>query len=215
MLKIFRRKSKKKKSVAYKKRGVVLLVSVTVASLVLAIGIGILNIITKEIILSTASQNSRIAFFAADSGIECAMHWDMVNVIEEKRGLSGNYPFSFFPATLASSTYFNTDDFTVSRFNPFCAGQTAVYMFDSVPGWLPAGANRSNQDGSKYISRFFFYPGGDTSDVKNSCAFVQITKEIVSGKVQTSILSEGFSSCDNNDTRRASRGIKVQYLSQI
>ena len=217
MFKIFYTKCKIKKDAAYKKRGIVLLVAITISGLVLVIGIGILNIITKEIILSTASQNSRIAFFAADSGIECALHWDMVNIIAKKRNPpSDKYPFSFFPATLASSTDFNDDligeSFANNKFNPFCAGQSAIDVFNNVPLWLPDNAIRSKQDGSKYVSRFFFYPGGDT-DTKNPCTFVQVTKweDIVSGKVHTSILSEGFSSCNNSDTRRASRGINVSY----
>ena len=67
------KKCYKKKS----RRGAVLLIAVTVASLVLAIGLGILNITTKEIILSSYTKESGKAFYAANTGIECALFWDI------------------------------------------------------------------------------------------------------------------------------------------
>ncbi len=53
-----------------------LLMSVLVASIVLALGYEIYNIATKEVTLSSAGRESQFAFFAADTGIECALYWD-------------------------------------------------------------------------------------------------------------------------------------------
>jgi len=64
--------SKRKKSA-----GFTLLYSVLVTSLLLAIGIAILNISVKEVILSGSSRDSQFAFYAADAGIECALYWDI------------------------------------------------------------------------------------------------------------------------------------------
>ncbi|MCK5027484.1 MAG: hypothetical protein KAS07_03630, partial [Candidatus Pacebacteria bacterium] len=65
--------TKNNKSIIYNKRhterGVVLFVALTVSSLVLVIGIGILNVMSKEMILGSLSTKSREAFYAADSGI--------------------------------------------------------------------------------------------------------------------------------------------------
>lgn len=63
--------SKTKKSGGY-----TLLFAVLVTSLVLSIGISILNISKKEFLLATSAKDSSIAFYAADSGVECAAYGD-------------------------------------------------------------------------------------------------------------------------------------------
>lgn len=56
-------------------RAFVLLYAVLVASVVLAIGFSLANIITKQIILSSLGQSSRIAYYAADGGRDCGLFW--------------------------------------------------------------------------------------------------------------------------------------------
>ena len=58
------------------KRGFTLLYAVLVSSLLLAVGIAIFNIATKQILLSSAARASQTAFYGADTGIECAFYWD-------------------------------------------------------------------------------------------------------------------------------------------
>jgi hypothetical protein len=60
------------------KRGFALLYAVLVASLLLAIGLSIFNITIKELILSSSARDSEFAFFAADTGTDCALYWDYV-----------------------------------------------------------------------------------------------------------------------------------------
>lgn len=61
------------KSVVQKNKGYTLLFAVLVSSIVLAIGISILNISKKEFLLASSARESTSAFYAADSGLECAM----------------------------------------------------------------------------------------------------------------------------------------------
>jgi hypothetical protein len=65
---IFRKKNK---------RGFALLFSVLLSSLLLTIGLSIFSITLKELAISTASRQSVHAFYAADSGRECALYWDI------------------------------------------------------------------------------------------------------------------------------------------
>ena len=58
-------------------RGFTLLLSVLIASILLALGLAIFNIISKEIILSSSGRESQFAFYAADTGVECALFWDV------------------------------------------------------------------------------------------------------------------------------------------
>jgi len=59
------------------KTGFILAFSVLISSLVLSIGLGMFNITLKELILSSSSRESQLAFYAADTGGECALYWDI------------------------------------------------------------------------------------------------------------------------------------------
>jgi hypothetical protein len=58
------------------KGGYLMLFAVVLSSIVLAIGLGIVNIVNKGIILASSGRSSQFAFYAADTGIECALYWD-------------------------------------------------------------------------------------------------------------------------------------------
>ncbi len=57
-------------------KGFALLFSVLLSSLLLTIGLSIFNITLKELAISTAARQSIHAFYAADSGRECALYHD-------------------------------------------------------------------------------------------------------------------------------------------
>ncbi len=57
-------------------KGFTLLFAVLISSILLAIGIAIFDITVRELKLSSAVRESQYAFFAADTGIECAIYWD-------------------------------------------------------------------------------------------------------------------------------------------
>lgn len=59
-----------------KNKGYTLLFAVLVSSLVLSVGISILNISRKEFLLSSSARESTSAFYAADSALECAVYQD-------------------------------------------------------------------------------------------------------------------------------------------
>jgi len=42
----------------------------------LAVGLAVFNIGSKELILSATARDSQFAFYAADTGVECALYWD-------------------------------------------------------------------------------------------------------------------------------------------
>lgn len=57
-------------------KGFTLLLAVLISSIILAISLSIFGIIIREIALSTSARESRLALYAADSGIDCAIYWD-------------------------------------------------------------------------------------------------------------------------------------------
>ena len=209
----------------YREKGAVLFIAITVSSLVLMIGIGMLNVMTKEMVLGSFSVKSREAFYAADSGVECAMHWDLVQIIDDKHPISaGTYSTSTFPI---GSNYsdrnspnkrIGADLFTAGKFNPFCAGQEADKVFDAYLQSMFGIAEPSSDSGGITTTQFVFFPRTPTDlnnpDNTQPCTLVTVEKKVVAGppdKIQTKIYSEGFSSCNENDPRRVSRGVLVQY----
>ena len=62
-------------SCKHNNEGFALLISVIVTSIVLAIGLSILDLTLKELRLSTLSEGSEEAFHAANAGVECARYW--------------------------------------------------------------------------------------------------------------------------------------------
>ncbi len=60
-------------------RGIALLISVIIVSIVLAVSVGVSNIVSTEISLSNTSRQSQLAFYAADTGVDCAIYWDTIN----------------------------------------------------------------------------------------------------------------------------------------
>lgn len=58
--------------------GFALLYAVLVSSILLAIGLAIFNITIKELLFSSLGRDSQFAFYAADTGAECALYWDFI-----------------------------------------------------------------------------------------------------------------------------------------
>ncbi len=59
-----------------KEEGFVILIAVLLSSLFLLLGSAIFMISIRELALSFGAKESQYAFYAADSGIECAVYWD-------------------------------------------------------------------------------------------------------------------------------------------
>ncbi|HUD04168.1 MAG TPA: hypothetical protein VMR73_01610 [Candidatus Paceibacterota bacterium] len=63
----------------YKNSGFAILFAVLAASLLLSIGLSIFSLTIKELALSSSGRESEYAFYAADSGAECAHYWDTLS----------------------------------------------------------------------------------------------------------------------------------------
>jgi len=56
-------------------RGFALLIAVVLTSVVLALGISLLDIAYKQILLASSAKNSQYAFYNTDSSLECALYY--------------------------------------------------------------------------------------------------------------------------------------------
>ena len=57
--------------------GLTLLFALLVVSAALSVSLGVANIVLGELLLSSTGRDSQVAFYTADSGVECALYWDL------------------------------------------------------------------------------------------------------------------------------------------
>jgi len=65
-------------------KGFTLLIAIVTTSMLLIVSFVVANIALKQIILSNASKESQYSFYAADSGTECAVYWDLIDSTNSK-----------------------------------------------------------------------------------------------------------------------------------
>lgn len=106
-------------------KGYTLLFAVLVSSLVLAVGISILNISKKEFLLASSARESTAAFYAADSGLECGVYFidKRLKPTEYNQGIPCAQHFASQPAaiTLVTSGTDETYTFDVNLNGSSCA----------------------------------------------------------------------------------------------
>lgn len=163
--------------------------AVLVSSLVLALGLGIVAITMKEVKLSGTGRDSQLAFYASDSGAECAFYWD----------LKGDYFATSSSGWLIS--------------NASCAnGQNIEASYDPATQSLLSNPVVSDNL-TAATTTFWLYMKGDSGSVtyNSPCAKVQVVKFKSGANQKTSIDSRGYNTCDVNNTRRLERGYRIEY----
>lgn len=163
-------------------KGITLLVSIITTSMLLLVSFVLVNIALKELILSYANQESQYAFYAADSGIECVLYWDLKNPAG--------------PSAFATSTAG-----TIS-----CNGQSiSTGSETSIPPPSPRTTSLIGGGGNSNPTSVFLL------NFSRGCAIVQVTKGWNGSKVTSDITSRGYNTCDTSATRRFERGIGISY----
>lgn len=99
-----------------KQGGFTLLLSLLVISIILSVGFGVFDIMTKELKLSGIGRESQIAFYAADAGIECAYFWDIKHPDKTESYFYGN-PSEISCAGIKKTPTKDGNDFYVFEFD--------------------------------------------------------------------------------------------------
>jgi len=163
--------------------GYILFLTVLIAGVVLLIGMGAMNVIRKEIILSGFARESQFAFYAADGGIECGLYWDLKHV-------------GFGTTAFATSTSSNPPGVGAGV---LCNGQDiknpAAPVNHSVTYPPPPSQNATTQFSLSF------------SD--GTCATVIVRK--TNSGLRTRLESRGYNTCDLSSPRRIERAIRVSY----
>jgi len=56
-----------------------MLIAIITTSMLLIVSFVVVNIALKQLVLANAGRESQYAFYAADSGTECAVYWDLID----------------------------------------------------------------------------------------------------------------------------------------
>jgi hypothetical protein len=79
-MKIKRPKNRKDLRFMIYDSGFTLLLAVLITSIILGISIGFSIFVLRELAISAIGRESQKAFFAADSGAECVLYWDLKQI---------------------------------------------------------------------------------------------------------------------------------------
>ncbi len=160
-------------------RGFTLYYAVLFGSIILAIGASMLNLSLKEFLLSSSLKESEYAFFAADSGTECVLYWDLhgIPVTFPRTAVDGNANLSqiqcngasISPAPVVSSASAN---YATTTFSYNISDSSGTPKYGVV---LEVGKQVSSIDGSittTIISRGYNVLYNSTSNRKIERAIV-------------------------------------------
>lgn len=188
-----------------KVRGFTLFVAVLVSSLVLAIGFSIGSIALKQLMISGSGGGSLVAFYAADSAIECATYWDRKNAAGD----------------LWDQSPFGTSTPDTADFDPngtgLCGSEGHLY------NWTKTCDNSPTCDASSLAATTTFaIDFGDPLDEKYAaCAYVAVGKstDAVTGEESTNIIARGYNTnlitasgeCNLEKQRVVERGLLQSY----
>jgi hypothetical protein len=109
-----------------KNRGFTLFIAIVIMGTLLLISAGMVSLAVRQALISASGRESQAAFYAADTGIECALYWDVQN----PSGVSG------FATTSTSQINCNNQIKTVGGSAVVVGGfavSTFTFNFDPDP----------------------------------------------------------------------------------
>lgn len=62
-----------------KNRGFTIFIAVIIVGTITLVAAGVINLAVRHLVIANAGEASQHAFYAADSGMECALYWDVRN----------------------------------------------------------------------------------------------------------------------------------------
>ncbi len=99
--------------------GFTLFIAIIITATLLLVSVGITTLAVKGNFLTSSSRESQYAFYAADTGAECAIYWDVKN--------SSGY--SAFSTSTGSTIFCNQDASNPSNPSPSIVGGSSISSF--------------------------------------------------------------------------------------
>jgi Tfp pilus assembly protein PilX len=147
-------------------RGIAIYIAVTVTAALVLVSFAIINLAIKQVSISSASRDSQAAFYAADSGVECALYWDLKNSTFATTTASAdiicngkNTPTSRLVGNPQNATTTFDFDFTTgdpATSNPYCVNVSVskFYESDELKTKIEArGYNSCDENNARRVER--------------------------------------------------------------
>jgi hypothetical protein len=113
--------------------GFALLITLIVVSVVISIGITLLDLTIKQLRLSTGSKDSENSFHAANAGVECIRYWRAASSTEFEVGDGDTVPIKCFGISIPPTDIIVTDIGTDS------------YLYEFEVTWGASGLERCSR----------------------------------------------------------------------
>lgn len=138
-----------------KNRGFTLFVAVVTAGVLLLVATGVANLAVRQTLISSSGKESQYAFYAADTGIECALYWD----VNDPSGVSAFSTSSISQIQCGGST-FDVGGTEESIFgpitfssDPYCAYVTVIKDDDGSTTIESRGYNTCDTSNRRRVER--------------------------------------------------------------
>jgi hypothetical protein len=218
-----------------KGRGFVLLYAVMTSTIILAVGVSIISIALKQLAISTVGRESQYAFYAANTGAECALYWDFHGVLSEV--VSGGAGTAYERLAVFDNPFLESgrevvepDDMALVECarTPLMQNAGEPTSCDDIDGWCEEECEAGSSDIDVCIRTEFTVflgriEGTGEIDQNGACARVAIEKERGTGaaeeftpsasgsNLRTTVDSRGYNYCDPTNVRRVERGLRFTY----
>lgn len=126
-----------------------LFISVVIMSILLFISFAVVNITLKSTLFASSGRDSQYAFYAADSGIDCVLHWDL----------------KYDPSKFATST----------SGSPISCGGGSIANGQAIPG---GGVTMIGGGGNANRTSTFYFNLNQGSNPLPYCTIVTVTKNL-------------------------------------
>lgn len=199
-----------------KKKGFVVFVAILTTTIILSIGLGVLDLTLREFQLSVINKESARALYAADAGIECAFHYDLGDPSNFNRTSFGSpaiVPGLPVGVAISGGTFGILS--TVWGIGELpdtivCGGTTMDLELENLGGSGGIG------DPIIYETRFVDPAGFIIQDDGNeSCAYITVQKLLENGIETTIIESRGSNilDCSSPGFRVVQRALRLRWSS--
>ncbi len=190
-----------------RKRGFTIFFAVLVASLALAVGVVIYDLLIRSLSLSQVATQSQYAIYAADTGAECALYWDLKFASISPTDQDGS---AFATSTLELASDVGGANGVVCN-SQNITQPSAISGFNNVPSPPAATPNTGwyfppTNDATHATTTFWI---STQSSAAAPCVKVEVGK--YGNPSQTTIVSHGYNTCASAGTLRLERTLQVNY----
>ncbi len=184
-------------------RGFTIFFATLVASLALSVGLVIYDLLLRNTALSQVATQSQYAIYAADTGAECALYWDL----NFNDALPGDLDQSAFATATAAKMAPSDTGASVGAGTVVCNSQDIVAGAAPVnTAWSIAYPANGNPYYERAATTTFWFSLGTTASAP--CALVEVGK--AGNPSQTTIISHGFNTCTGS-ILKLERTLMVNY----